>query len=263
MQLQSIISYPIKSINGISLKQADVFEHGLHFDRNWMIVNSKNDFVTRREFPQLAQIIITETESHFQLGANGHQLLLLKQLVNSEIAIHSKVWDTPVVVKSVSQEASQFFSDFLKEDVRLVQLPLPTQRLEKNKRTGQEIPSSLADSFPLLVCGTASLQALNERLGSPATFDYFRPNIVIETTIPFEEDNWETLQISDVTFEGMKKCGRCSMINVNPETGEMRNDVMRALASFRKEGNSVYFGKLFRPVSTLGSINLTSAVKAT
>jgi uncharacterized protein len=260
MQLQSIISYPIKSINGISLREAVVFEHGLHFDRNWMLVNAKDEFITRRSYPQLAQIRISESESHFQLIVNGHELLISKQSTDTETDIHSHVWDTPVVVKSASQEASQFFSDFLNEDVRLVHLPLPTQRLEKNKQTGQGIPSSLADSFPLLICGTASLQALNERLDYPASMDYFRPNLVIETITPFEEDSWNVLQVGDVMFEGVKKCGRCSMINVNPQTGEVRSDVMRGLASFRKDGNGVYFGKLFRPVRSSGNINLTSPI---
>ena len=263
MQLQSIISYPIKSVNGISLSEAAVFEHGLHFDRNWMLVNAKNEFITRRSYPQLAQIRILETESHFQLTVNERQVQLSKQLADTERDIHSHVWDTPVQVKHTTEDASEFFSDFLQEKTRLVQLPLPTHRLELNKRNGQQIPSSLADSFPLLVCGSASLQALNERLENPASMDYFRPNLVIETTVPFEEDHWESLQIGDVLFEGVKKCGRCSMINVNPQTGEVRNDVMRALASIRKEGNSVYFGKLFRPVTTMGHINLTAKVKVT
>lgn len=261
MQLQAIFSYPIKSVNGISLNEAAVYEHGLHFDRNWMLVNAKNEFITRRTFPQLAQLKISETSRHFVLQANQQHVLLSKEHESYTAIIHTQVWDTPVVVKEASQEASQFFCDFLKEEVQLVQLPLPTQRLEKNKFTGQDIPSSLADSFPLLVCGTASLQALNECLSFPVSMEYFRPNLVVETTTPFEEDNWSSLQIGEALFEGVKKCGRCSMINVNPTTGEVRTDVLRELAAFRKEGNSVYFGKLFRSVLPLACINLTSHVK--
>jgi hypothetical protein len=50
------------------------------------------------------------------------------------------------------------------------------------------------------------------------------------------------------------------MINVNPDTGIYRTDVMRELAKLRTVKNKVILGDLYYPVQT-GSIEINSQVK--
>ena len=57
-----------------------------------------------------------------------------------------------------------------------------------------------------------------------------------------------------------KACGRCRMINVNPNTGIYRTDVMRELAKLRTVKNKVILGDLYYPVQT-GVVDFHSEVK--
>ena len=56
LQLKGIYIYPIKSIMGISLLEAQAGERGLKNDRRWMLVDEKNTFITQRKFHHLALI---------------------------------------------------------------------------------------------------------------------------------------------------------------------------------------------------------------
>jgi uncharacterized protein YcbX len=132
--------------------------------------------------------------------------------------------------------------------------------MEMAPLTGESTPSSFADSFPILIVGTASLDALNANLEEPIDARYFRPNLVFHTERSFEEDEWKEIQIGDTLLRKAKPCGRCRMINVNPDTGEYRTDVMRELAKLRTVKNKVILGDLYYPVQT-GSIELHSEVK--
>ena len=50
--VQDIFIYPIKSLGGIRLMEADVEERGFRYDRRWMLVDAEGVFVTQRVYPQ-------------------------------------------------------------------------------------------------------------------------------------------------------------------------------------------------------------------
>ena len=64
MKLTQINIYPIKSLGGISLSSAVVEKRGLKYDRRWMLINSNNDFMTQRQYPQMA-LLQTAIEDDF------------------------------------------------------------------------------------------------------------------------------------------------------------------------------------------------------
>jgi uncharacterized protein YcbX len=132
--------------------------------------------------------------------------------------------------------------------------------METSPLTGEQTPSSFADSFPILIIGTASLDALNAKLEEPIDARYFRPNLLFKTERPFEEDEWQEIKIGNVLLRKAKPCGRCRMINVNPDTGIYRTDVMRELAKLRTVKNKVILGDLYYPIQT-ESIDIHSEVK--
>ena len=54
LRLSEIWIYPIKSLGGIRVKSAKVFEKGLEYDRRWMLIDSDNNFMTQRINPNMA-----------------------------------------------------------------------------------------------------------------------------------------------------------------------------------------------------------------
>jgi hypothetical protein len=259
--LKSISIYPVKSLNGLELSSAEVFQHGLKFDRNWMLVDHENTFVTRRERPELSLIetSLSENGFHFSFNNNSQHLSIGTDNLQQD-KIESKVWNSDVFGFEESHGLNTFFSDFLKENVRLIRMPLQPERMETSPLTGEQTPSSFADSFPILVLGSASLDALNAQLEEPIDARYFRPNLLFKTERSFEEDEWQEIQIGNVRLRKAKACGRCRMINVNPDTGIYRTDVMRELAKMRLVKNKVVLGDLYYPIQT-GTIDIHSEVK--
>jgi len=260
MEIQSLFVYPVKSLNGVSQTKTHCFEHGFQHDRNWMLVDAQNNFITRRECPSVARIDLQEEAHAFILRSGSEILQIHKQFCDSGKTIASKVWQCDVV--GLLAEGSAFFSDFLKQPVKLIRMQLPARRLQQLPGSSEVTPSSYADSFPILLIGSASMRALNENTEAPIDERYFRPNIVLRTQRPFEEDQLRTIEIGGVVLKRAKSCGRCRMINVHPETGEYRHDVMRALAGIRSCGKQVLFGQLFYPVRT-GEISIDAHVTIT
>lgn len=243
------------------LSSTEVLQHGLKFDRNWMLVDSNNKFITRRERPELSLIETSLSENGFVFSFNNKsENLAIEAKDFQQEKIKSKVWDSDVFGFGERVELNLFFSNFLKEEARLIRMPLQPERMETAPLTGDKTSSSFADSFPILIIGTASLDKLNEQLEEPIDARYFRPNLVFKTERPFEEDEWHEIQIGDVRLRKAKPCGRCRMINVNPNTGEYRTDVMRELANLRTVKNKVILGDLYYPIHT-GAIDIHSEVK--
>ncbi len=52
--LSEIWIYPIKSLGGIRVKSAKIFEKGLEHDRRWMLIDSDNEFMSQRLYPKMA-----------------------------------------------------------------------------------------------------------------------------------------------------------------------------------------------------------------
>ena len=54
--VSALYTYPVKSCGGIRHEQIDLGTRGLKFDRQWMVVDQTNKFVTQRECPRLALV---------------------------------------------------------------------------------------------------------------------------------------------------------------------------------------------------------------
>nr|WP_239414369.1 MOSC domain-containing protein [Estrella lausannensis] len=80
------------------------------------------------------------------------------------------------------------------------------------------------------------------RTGMELDMIRFRPNIVIESTTPFEEDCWKRAEIGGALFHLVKPCGRCSIVNVDPNTCKRGAEPLKTLASFRTQEKKILFG---------------------
>jgi uncharacterized protein YcbX len=243
--LQEIYLYPIKSLGGISVSQALVEERGFRYDRRWMLVDKKGDFVTQRIHPQLAllQVALSETQLEVFSKRDPSRKISFDLELNSGEEMQVKVWGDAVAALQVAPEVSAWFSNFLGMNVDLVLMPESSHRKMDPRYAVQEESVSFADGMPYVMIGQASLDELNGRLADPVGMDRFRPNLVFSGGEAYAEDQFKQLQIGEVEFQVVKPCARCVMITVNQQTGEKGKEPLATLATYRTVNNKVYFGQ--------------------
>jgi len=54
LNVSALYIYPIKSLAGIPVRTATLTDRGFANDRHWMLVDKDNNFLTAREYPQMA-----------------------------------------------------------------------------------------------------------------------------------------------------------------------------------------------------------------
>ncbi len=104
---------------------------------------------------------------------------------------------------------------------------------------------AFADGFPLLLIGQASLDDLSHRVGRPLEMLRFRPNLVIEGSAAFAEDQWKRIRIGEVEFRLVKPCSRCILTTIDPQSGQRSDDrePLTTLKTYRQQGGDVLFGQ--------------------
>ena len=233
-RLSEINIYPIKSTRRISLPQARIEPRGIEWDRRWMLVDSDDKFITARQFPRLAMVATGFNADHLWVSAPGLPTLEIPLADSGPGDQLVDIWRDRCPVSEVSSQASAWFSDWLGTQCRLMRLSDQDQRAVDPAygQPGDQV--SLADGYPLLVIGEASLQELNRRLQTPVSMKRFRPNLVISTDEPFIEDSWRQIRVGELEFDLIKACSRCVFTTVDPDSGEKdpRLEPLRTLAAF-------------------------------
>jgi uncharacterized protein YcbX len=215
-----------------------------------MLVDKNGVFITQRTRKEL-------TRFEVQLTTVG--VLVLDKLTQSKCTINPEGFDTPIDKVEIwedevfntllNPEASQWFSQILNEPVHLVKINPTHNRVTKSKHhTTYSQITSFADSLPILLCGTASFKAVEEDYG-PYNWLRFRPNIIVETEVPFGEDFWDTLSVNGVELQNKKRCARCNLITLDPQTAVVDKEFLGKLSRYRTHQNEVYFGVQMVPVS--------------
>jgi uncharacterized protein YcbX len=243
--LQEIYLYPIKSLGGIAVQEAQVEERGFKYDRRWMLVDKKGDFVTQRQHPQLALLQVALSESQLEVFSKGDpsQRIAFDLGLFSDQELQVSIWGDQVLARVVSVEVNRWFSDFLKMDLDLVVMPESSHRKMDPRYAVQGESVSFADGMPYVMIGQASLDELNQRLEVPISMDRFRPNLVFSGGEAYAEDQFKQLQIGEVEFQVVKPCARCVLITVNQQTGEKGKEPLATLATYRTVNNKIYFGQ--------------------
>ncbi|MGQ0815298.1 MAG: MOSC domain-containing protein [Gemmatimonadota bacterium] len=238
--------YPIKSCRGIAVEQFTLDDRGPELDRRWMLVNANGEFMTQRDYPRLALIDVAIDQDEICVSAPGMSVNAFSVGAGSR-ATRCVVWHDAVDLLHVDQDTDRWFSDFLGTRCSLMRMPHETARLIDPNYSRQQRLVSLADAFPMLLIGTRSLALLNEKLiargESSIPMKRFRPNVVVATARPHEEDEWKTIRIGDVECEVVKPCARCVTTTVDTRTGVPGKEPLRTLAQYRKVGSKVLFGQ--------------------
>jgi uncharacterized protein YcbX len=242
-KLSEIWIYPVKSLGGIRLKLAKVFEKGLQHDRRWMLIDEDNEFMTQRLYPRMVLFKLSMTSDQFLINYKSDSVVLSFNHPFISIPIKAKIWSDVVDVFEVSIEFSQWFSDRLQMKCRLVSFPETNVRpVDENYQVNHE-HVSLADAYPFLIIGEQSLADLNSRMKEPLPMNRFRPNFVFSGGQPYEEDSWKTFSIGKNKFIGVKQCARCVLTTVNQDTADKGIEPLLTLSQYRKKENKVLFGQ--------------------
>lgn len=245
--LEDIYVYPIKSCGPVKLAKAECSILGLRDewlrDRVLMVVDSKNNFITARGYPELLTVHPTIRNSILTLKHADMESLNvnLAEVIALQSPKTAQVWGVPVPVYDCGGEASEWFSRLLDRSAcnyRLVYYasqksrPLRQSTNKFYKFTNNDT-GALPDEVPFNLINQASVDDLNTRLEDiQVTPRNFRPNFVLTGAKSYDEDNWKYVKIGDNVFEIIKACTRCIMTTIDPETG-VRNSKAEPLATLK------------------------------
>lgn len=242
LQISELNIYPVKSLRGISVKEAEALEKGFRYDRRWMLTDTNGKFISQREVPELALIntaiigeslVITSSESSIMVPLDSHHYSGPREKV--------QVWDDTVDAQVVGKNFNEWFSDVLHRQVWFC-FQHESKKREVEKKYGADSQVSFADGYPYLFATEASLASLNQKLENGVPMNRFRPNMVVAGSSAFAEDDWRRLAIGEAVFHCLKPCGRCQIITIDQATAEPGKEPLKTLASFRKNEAKVLFG---------------------
>jgi len=245
IQLTELYIYPVKSMAGIRLQKSKVDTLGLQYDRRWMVVTPKGHFMTQRMYPQMARIQPSlDAEGNLTLHHPEHGDLLVPSVTEDSPRKNVRVWEDHVEAVSLGEAVDAWVSAVIEEDCHLVYFSDDVFRQCDLRYAKAGDRTGFADGFPLLLIGEGSLNDLNARLEESVEMRRFRPNLVVNAQEAFAEDQWQRIQIGDMTFRVVKPCSRCKITTVDPDTGQRAGaDPLKTLSSYRRQGNAVMFGQ--------------------
>ena len=240
--------YPVKSLRGEQLAEADVEADGLRGDRRWGIRDEDTGrILTGRREPRLllgAATMTDDGEPEITLpdgrrvrGAGPASDSALSAWLGRRVAL--------VPAEGAPGGNAEFFADATDDDSPAIEWTMPAGRF--------------VDAMPLLVLTTASLRA-GAALYPAGDWDTrrFRPNLLVELgTEGWIEDGWcgRMLEIGQVAIEPREPCARCTMVT-RPQPGLERDlDIYRTLS--RHHGGT--FG-VWTQVHTPGTVRVGDPV---
>ncbi|WP_212625278.1 MOSC domain-containing protein [Pseudomonas sp. PP3] len=247
LRLSALYRYPLKSGKGEILQQISLDKLGLDGDRRWMLVDEGSGrFLTQRAVAKMSQLsALWNAEGGLTLQAPGLAAIDIA-LPGSDAELRGvTIWRDTLRVPDAGDAAGAWVSEFIGKPTRLVQVPLDRARTTQAGYGKDDDQVAFADGFPLLLIGQASLEDLSERVGRPMEMLRFRPNLVIEGSDAFAEDDWKRVRIGDVEFRVVKPCSRCILTTIDPQTGERSADrePFATLQAYRSKADGAMFGQ--------------------
>lgn len=244
--IQALNFYPVKSCRGISVQAAKVTPTGFEHDREWLIVDANNRFITQREEPRLALIVPALGTEALELTAPAREPIRIGLNDEGE-SVEVVIWRDRCAAFDLGPAPAAWLSDFLGKPVRLVRFDRRRKRISNPEWTGDvEALTQFSDAFAWLVLSQASLDDLNTRLPETLPMNRFRPNIVIADVAPYAEDRAHELRAGNVTLRIVKPCTRCAIPTTDQDTAVRKGDQpLRTLKEYRfdKKLKGVLFGQ--------------------
>jgi uncharacterized protein len=223
--ISGIYLYPIKSLDGIEVKNAQILSSGaLNFDREFAMFDGWGKYVNGKRYPKVHLI-----RSHFQPEART-------------VSLQFPGVDSPQVFHLDSQrtDLTQAFSQYFGFQVTLKQ------------NTVMGFPDDTRSPGPTIV-STATLQEVASwfpGMSAEQMRRRIRANIEIGGVEAFWEDklfttagNTVDFYIGDVLLSGVNPCLRCSVPTKNPDTGEAYPHFQKIFAQQREQSLPIWKDK--------------------
>jgi uncharacterized protein len=224
VQLVQIARYPVKSLQGELMANAEVEANGLRGDRCWGIRDEgTGKILTGRRAPHLLFAsatlatddtpVITLPSGQTCHGPGPHTDAALSEWLDKPVRLVSSVGAEPA--------RAEFFADPTDDASEAIEWTMPAERF--------------VDAAPLLVLTTASVRTAAVLHGDGDwQLRRFRPNLVVDAPGDgWIEDSWcgqIVVRVAGVRLQPKEPCMRCTMVTrPQPDLVEDR-DIFRTLA---------------------------------
>ncbi|XP_057360103.1 molybdenum cofactor sulfurase isoform X2 [Manis pentadactyla] len=260
--ITNLYLYPIKSCAALEVTSWPLGNHGLLYDRGWMVVNHNGICLSQKQEPRLCLIqpFIDLQQRIMIIKAKGMEPIEVPLEENGEWAqiCQSKVCADRVNTYDCGEKISSWLSKFFGRPCRLIKQSSDFQRNARKKKHGRDQSAdttatlSLVNEAQYLLINRSSVLELQQQLkysdenGKEELFPMkdlisrFRANIITRGTRAFEEEKWDEISIGSLHFQVLGPCHRCQMICINQKTGQRNQDVFQKLSESRER--KVNFG---------------------
>lgn len=216
-EVSRITVYPVKALDGISVKNIEITEGGsLKYDREFAILNKKTGKFVNGKKEKRVNLLRAE------FNLNEYNITLY----NPEI---EKITFNLIEDKIILEK---FLSDFFNTEIELL----------RNNINGMPDDN---EAYGPTVITHSSLETVAEWFNNLSVDNVrrrFRANIEIKNTPPFWEDfllsekgGFVSFKIGDVLFEGINACSRCVVPSRDPITAEPIQGFQKVFSEKRKE----------------------------
>ena len=204
----SIRRYPVKSMGGESLETVEVDERGLVGDREFAVRDLNSKLAAGKNGSRHAR-----RDGVFEFRAHTEERGVV---VTGPGFRHGLVGEP---------DLDAWLSDTLVADVALA----------------PETDVKHFDDKPVSLIGTATLEWCARELGVDADARRLRPNLVVQTTEPFEEEAWEgEVRIGSVVFATAGRVERCRTIDLAQDGVDTETKWLKKLGETRDARVAIY-----------------------
>ena len=249
----NIYRYPVKSMMGETLSEADIGEAGIPGDRGWAVQDEKRGGIRGgKKIPQLMTLTAQSGPTAPLITApDGDSASASTEGINEWLSdkLNHPVTLWPLLpadqldhYRRGAPDTEDFEQELRAVFGRLPEEPLPDLTGFEELLEFESPPGTYFDAFPISIMSQQSLASMNQLEGE-SRFDVrrFRPNLLVDipdTDHPFPEQAWigKTLSIGSVKLKIDMTCPRCSMTTHGFDDLPRDTEVMRKLVN-HSDGN--------------------------
>ena len=270
----TIYRYPVKSMMGETLSEADIREAGIPGDRSWAVRDEKRGGIRGgKKIPQLMTLAAhSGTAAPLITAADGDSASASSERINDWLSgkLNHPVTLWPLLpadqldhYRRGAPDTEDFEQELRAVFGRLPDEPLPDLAGFEELLEFESPPGTYFDAFPISIVSQQSLNTMNQLEGE-SRFDVrrFRPNLLVDvpgSDHPFPEQAWvgKTLAIGSVTLRIDTTCPRCAMTTHGFDDLPQDPQIMRKLVA-NSEGNLGIYASVVKvgKVATGDSVNV-------
>jgi uncharacterized protein YcbX len=105
ISLDSIHIYPMKAARAVDLDESRVEPWGLAGDRRWLLVDEDGRFISQREEPWLARVVVSCGPRRIRVSAEGRTGLVIAEPPAGAALLKVRVWSSALLATAAGPEA--------------------------------------------------------------------------------------------------------------------------------------------------------------